>query len=134
MAGCSGIKADGGRCKAQAIADSQWCFNHHPDFEEQRRQRGSRGGRRGGRGRPQAELSDIKARLADLVDDVLEGNVEKGRAAVASQVLNTYIRAVAVELRAVEQLELIARLEELETTLEAKKRSRTWGLKNTGGP
>jgi hypothetical protein len=127
MALCSGIRADGGRCKAQAIADSQWCFNHHPDYEEARRRRASRGGKRGGRGRPQAELSDIKSRLSDLADDTLEEKVDKGVAAVASQVLNVYLRAVSVELKAREQLELIERLEALEAALE-QKGDRRWGV------
>src|SRR5215211_3576267 len=129
MALCSGIRADGGRCKAQAIADSQWCFNHHPDYEEARRRRASRGGKRGGRGRPIAELTDSKRRLSELADDVLEGRQEKGVAAVASQVLNVYLRAVSVELKAREQLELIERLERLEEDLaaNARKGERRWG-------
>ncbi len=117
MAICSGIKADGGRCRGQAIGDSQWCFSHHPDYEEQRRRRASRGGKRGGRGRPQAELSDVKRRLSDLVDDVLEGHKDRGDAAVAGQLLNTYIRAVGVELKVREQQEIVERLEELENLL-----------------
>jgi hypothetical protein len=56
---------------------------------------------------------------------VLEGNVERGVAAVASQVLNVYLRAVSVELKAREQLELIERLETLELALE--------GQSTTGG-
>src|SRR5215211_8800624 len=128
MALCSGIRADGGRCKAQAIADSQWCFNHHPDYEEARRRRASRGGKRGGRGRPIAELTDIKRRLSELADDVLEGRQDKGVAAVASQVLNVYLRAVSVELKAREQLELVERLEALEEGLERKNEGgRRWG-------
>jgi hypothetical protein len=35
------------------------------------------------RGRPQAELANIKQRLSDLADDVLEEKVDKGAAAVA---------------------------------------------------
>ena len=42
-------------------------------------------------------------------------------AAVASQVLNVYLRAVSVELKAREQLELIERLEALEESLEQRK-------------
>jgi hypothetical protein len=41
-------------------------------------------------------------------------------AAVASQVLNVYLRAVSVELKAREQLELVERLESLEEALERK--------------
>ncbi len=114
MGSCSGIKADGGRCKAQAITGSEWCFNHHPAYEEQRRQRASRGGKRGGRGRPQAELTDIKDRLRVMVEDVRTGAMDRADAAVCGQLYNTLIRAVSVELRVREMLEFEERLEELE--------------------
>jgi hypothetical protein len=78
MALCSGIKADGGRCRAQAMRNSEWCIGHHPDKAQARRLRASKGGKRGGRGRPQAELSDVKRRLSDLVNDVLEGRTDRG--------------------------------------------------------
>jgi hypothetical protein len=126
MARCSGIRADGGRCGAQAIRSSEYCVNHHPDYEDARRRRNSKGGRRGGRGRPRLELADIKRRLSDLADDVLAGEVEKGVAAVASQVLNVYLRAVSVEMKAREQEELEARLEEVEELLRQRKEDK-WG-------
>ena len=124
MSKCAGIRADGGRCGAQAIRDSQWCFNHHPDYEEQRQRRASKGGKRGGRGRPQAELADIKQRLSELADNVLTGVVDRGDAAVVSQVLNVYLRAVSVELKAKEQQEILERVEELESLLEREKGER----------
>ncbi len=125
MSSCSGIKVDGGRCRAQAIRGGEWCFNHHPDYEQQRRQRASRGGKRGGRGRPQVALTELKAKLSDLADDVLEGRVDRGNAAVAAQLLNVYLRAVSVELKVVEQRELIERLEALERLQE--KGAGRWG-------
>jgi hypothetical protein len=79
------------------------------------------GGKRGGRGRPQAELSDIKRRLSDLADDVLEGRQDKAVAAVASQVLNVLLRAISVETKLKEQLELVERLESLEAGLEQSR-------------
>ena len=82
MALCSGIRADGGRCRAQAISDSQWCFSHHPDYEEQRRRRASKGGKRGGRGRPSVELVRLQARFEELAEKVLSGEVERGVGAV----------------------------------------------------
>lgn len=127
MSRCAGIRADGGRCGAQAIRESQWCFNHHPDYEEQRRRRASRGGKRGGRGRPQVELAAIKERLSTLADDVLTGGVDRGDAAVVSQVLNVYLRAVSVELKAKEQQDLMERLEELESLLERENEGRRYG-------
>jgi hypothetical protein len=121
MSRCAGIRADGGRCKAEAMPEAQWCWNHHPDYEQARRRRASKGGKRGGRGRPQAELSDIKRRLSDLADDVLEGRQDKAVAAVASQVLNVYLRAISIETKLKEQFELVARLEALEEGLEQSR-------------
>jgi hypothetical protein len=115
---CTAIKASGERCKGRAIEGSEWCWNHHPSHADEHRRHGAKGGKRGGRGRPQAELTDIKQRLSDLAEDVLEGKQDKGVAAVASQVLNVYLRAVSVELKAREQLELIERLEALERAQE----------------
>jgi hypothetical protein len=100
------------------MRNSQYCIGHDPDQAEARRRRASKGGKRGGRGRPQAELANIKARLSDLADDVLEGTTDRQDAAVVGQLLNTVIRAVSVELKAREQLELIERLEALEEQLE----------------
>jgi hypothetical protein len=127
MARCSGFRADGGRCGAQAIRNTEFCVNHRPDYEAARRRRNSKGGKRGGRGRPQAELADIKRRLSDLAHDVVEERVDKGVAAVASQILNVYLRAVSVELSVREQLELIERLEALEGAVEQGKGGWKWG-------
>jgi hypothetical protein len=83
---------------------------------------------RGGKARASGELAGIKARLSDLADDVLEEKVDKGAAAVAGQLLNTYLRAVSVELKAREQQELLERLETLEGTLEQRKGDRRHGF------
>ena len=121
MALCSGIKADGGRCRAQAMRNSEWCIGHHPDKAQARRLRASKGGKRGGRGRPQAELSEVKRRLSELVSAVLEGRTDRGDAAVVSQLLNTYIRAVGVELKVREQEELTREVEELRLMVETQR-------------
>jgi hypothetical protein len=129
MAVCAGIKADGGRCKAQAIHDSQWCFNHHPDYEEQRRRRASKGGKRGGRGRPSSELARLQARFEELAEQVLSGEVERGVGAVAAQLLNGARACVATRLKAIEQEDVLERLEELEQIVERQneyRRSGAW--------
>lgn len=110
----------GGRCKAEAMPEAEWCWNH-PDYEQARRRRASKGGKRGGRGRPQAELSDIKRRLSDLADDVLAGRQDRAVAAVASQVFNVYLRAISVETKLKEQFEVVERLESLEEGLEQNR-------------
>jgi hypothetical protein len=120
MAVCSGIKADGTRCRAQAMRDSTFCLNHDPDRAEENRRRASRGGKRGGRGRPLSEINDVKRDLRDLARKVMEGEAKRADAAVAGQLLGTYIRAVSVEAKLKEVLEFEERL----AALEAKERTR----------
>jgi len=127
MGSCSGIKDDGGRCRGQAIRGSEWCFSHHPDYEEQRRRRASKGGKRGGRGRPGADLTDLKRQLQELTDGVLSGEVERGVAAVCAQLLNVKLRAVEVERKIRETEELEARLEALERAAEEQRGGNRWG-------
>jgi hypothetical protein len=127
LAKCAGITQAGTACKGIPIEGSQWCYVHHPDHTDERRRHGSKGGKRAGRGRPQYDLADIKARLSGLADDVLAGEVDKGVAAVASQVLNVYLRALTVELKVREQQEITERLEELETLLEQRREARHHG-------
>jgi hypothetical protein len=64
---CAAIKPDGARCKARAMKGSQWCFNHHPDYSQERQRNASKGGRRGGRGRPGPQLHTL---LEDLIQRV----------------------------------------------------------------
>jgi len=110
MALCAGIKADGGRCGAQAMRNSQWCINHDPDKAEARRRRASKGGKRGGRGRPSVELARLQARFEDLAEKVLSGEVERGVGAVVGQLLNGARACVRDALAAREQEELLGRL------------------------
>ena len=121
MALCSGIKADGGRCRAQAMRNSEWCIGHDPDQAEARRSRASKGGKRGGRGRPSSELARLQRRFEQLADMVLAGQVERAAGAVAGQLLNGARACVRDGLTAREQEELVKRMEELEATLQGRK-------------
>ena len=121
MASCAFIKADGGRCKAQAIQSSEWCFNHHPEFEKQRQKRASKGGRRGGRGRPSTVLQRLQVRLEQLAEMVLEGEVEQDVASTAGRLLNYSGNQMKNFLAAREQEELEERVAELEEALERQK-------------
>ncbi len=118
MSLCSGIKADGGRCRAQAMRASEWCIGHDPDQVEARRRRASKGGKRGGRGRPSGELARLKERFEALAGAVLTGRIERADAAVAGQLLSGARACVRDGLAAREQEELVARMEDLETLLE----------------
>jgi hypothetical protein len=119
MARCAGIKRDGGRCTV-IVNGSQttYCYQHDPKRAEERRRNASRAAR----SKPSRELVGIKQRLSALADDVLAENVDKGVAAVASQILNVYLRAVSVELKVQEVTELTERLEALETVLEQQQK------------
>ena len=127
MTKCSGITHAGTACKGIPIDGSQWCYVHHPDHVEERRRHGSKGGKRGGRGRPVAELGALREENADIRRRLLEGELLPNVAAVAVQSINTDIRAVGATLKAREQEEIAARLEELETLLEQRKEERRYG-------
>jgi hypothetical protein len=121
MARCAGITKEGTACKGIPIADSGYCYVHHPDHAEERRRHGSRGGKRGGRGRPQVQITSIKTQLQELADGVLDGSVDRADGAVASQILNVLLRAITVELQVREQQEFAQRLESLEEALTQRK-------------
>lgn len=127
MAKCSGITQAGTACKGIPIDGSAWCYVHDPDHAEERRRHGARGGKRGGRGRPQAELTDIKNRIRAMVEDVRNGTVDRADAAVCGQLYNTLLRAISVELKVVEQKDILNRMDELEAMLEQKNGGRSWG-------
>jgi hypothetical protein len=118
---CSGIRADGGRCGAQAMRDSEYCINHDPQRAEENRRRGSKGGKRGGRGRPSAELKRLQHRFEELADQVLGGEIQRGDAAIAGQLLGGARACIRDGMAAKEQEELIERLEALEAALEQDK-------------
>ena len=122
---CAGIKRDNSPCTATVEPPQEYCWWHDPANAEKRRRAASKAGK----AKPSRELASIKTRLSDLADDVLTGTVDKGVAAVASQVLNVYLRAVSVELKVNEQRELIERLQRLEEAAERKSEggSRRWG-------
>jgi hypothetical protein len=127
MSRCAGIRADGGRCKAEAMPEAEWCWNHHPNYEEARRRRASKGGKRGGRSRPIAELGSLRDENAQIRRKLLEGELLPNVAAVAVQSINTDIRAVGAAMKAREQEELVERLEGLEEVLEQRKGEHRYG-------
>ena len=121
MSLCAGIRADGGRCGAQASRGSTFCIGHDPEQADARRRRASKGGRRGGRGRPSSELQRLQHRFEELADRVLRGAVERGIGAVAGQLLNGARACLRDTLSAREQEELVSRLEEIEEALAMRK-------------
>ena len=124
---CPGTKRDGSRCTVTVEPPQTHCWWHDPANADERKRAASNGGKRGGRGRPAVELVAIKERLTTLADDVLEGSVDRGNAAVVGQLLNAYIRAVSVELKVREVEDLERQVGELREMVEAGKVQRSYG-------
>ena len=120
MARCQGIKRDGGRCSLAVAAGVNWCFNHDPARAEERRRKASRAGKSAG-GR---EIRDLKRRISEVIDGVLEGGQDRGRAAVAIQGFNALRGVLDLELKVKEQAELIERQEALEA--QAQREDSRW--------
>jgi hypothetical protein len=115
---CTATKRDGSPCTLPSYGSDGLCWAHDPKNAERRR----RGQSRGGKSKPSKELAGIKQRLSDLADDVLVAKVDKGVAAVASQILNVYLRSIELERKIKETDELEARIEALEQPQEGSSR------------
>ena len=117
---CSGITREGARCTRSADGPNGLCWLHDPGRSEDR----SRAASRAGRSKPNRELSGLKTQLQDLTEQVLAGDLETGRAAVANQLINTRLRAIELERKIKETDELEARIEALE---QPQGGGRQWG-------
>ena len=119
---CSGITKAKELCGNEATMGS-YCWHHAPETADERHRRASRGGKAGGNGRGRAggfgrgEFGDLKAQLADLYDETLEGNVDRGVAAVLAQIVNARTRLLDFEHRR-DAPDLITR-QQLEGTMAA---------------
>jgi hypothetical protein len=120
MPRCAGTKRDGSPCTATVEPPQTYCWWHDPVNSEQRKRAASRAGK----SKPSRELRKIKIRLSELADDVLSGAVNRADAAVASQVLNVYLRAVSIETKVKEVEELEAELSDLRVRFEEVRRAR----------
>jgi broad specificity phosphatase PhoE len=119
MPRCPATKRDGGRCTTIVKPPQTHCYQHDPDRAEERRRNASRAARSGGK-----EIRDLKRRISDVIDAVLEGSQERGRAAVAIQGFNALRGVLELERKMKETEELEARIEALEQPQEG---GRQWG-------
>jgi broad specificity phosphatase PhoE len=119
MPRCPATKRDGGQCTTIVKPPQTHCYQHDPERAEERRRNASRAARSGGK-----EIRDLKRRILEVIDAVLEGSQERGRAAVAIQGLNALRGVLELERKVKETDELEARLEALEQPQEG---GRSWG-------
>ena len=118
MPRCPATKRDGGQCTTIVKAPQLYCYQHDPERAAERKRNASRAGKSvGGR-----ELAGVKRQLQDLTRDVLSGELETGRAAVANQLINTRLRATEQERKIKETEDLEARIEALEDLQPAKSK------------
>ncbi len=110
MGQCAGVKAKGGRCTAPPLPGEEWCYGHHPNYADKRRRNAAKSHKTRS---ASPEIASIKANLSELAVDVMGGAVDRGNAAVASQVYNVLLRAIGMELKIKETGELEAQVEEL---------------------
>jgi hypothetical protein len=120
MARCAGTTRDGKQCTVIVRPPQTYCYQHDPDRSEERRRNASRAGKSiGGR-----EIRDLKKRISEVIDAVLEGSQDRGRAAVAIQGFNALRGILELERKIRELDELEARIEALEKPQEGGRR---WG-------
>jgi hypothetical protein len=111
MPRCSGHKRDGTPCSLSARGDSAYCWAHSPEHAAQRSQNAAKAGRAKG---PAGEIADIKKHIRSLVDDVVEGRLDRGKASVAFQGLGVLKGFIEIERKVKEQEEILQRIEALE--------------------
>ncbi len=122
MARCAGAKRDGRQCTAIVKPPNEYCYQHDPARSVERKRNASRAGKStGGR-----EIRDLKRRISDVIDAVLEGSRDRGRAAVAIQGFNALKGVLELERKVREVDELESRLEALERATKERKEER-WG-------
>src|SRR5215207_9962776 len=95
---CAGFKPDGERCKRIVEASQTYCYSHTPERAEERKINASTAGR----SKPGRRVRDLDALLAKLYEDALAGRVERGVAAVATQIIHGRVRLLEVERRIAE--------------------------------
>ena len=100
MSICTGTRADGYPCTAEASYGSEFCWRHNPARAEERKRNASKGGQAGGRRRGGAaarirEVERLKEELNQVTRALMSGEIS-GRAG------DTAIKAINSQLRAIE--------------------------------
>ncbi len=114
MARCAAIKADGTRCKAQAMSNKDQCFTHDPEVAERRQRSKVKGGKTRGRGRPKVRLDTIYSFAEAQLEGLFDRTVAPRRSAVAVQWCNLQIKAIETERKLIEHQELEEKVRALE--------------------
>ncbi len=118
---CSHIHQSGKSCRGFAITGSRYCFAHDPAQAAKRDAARRRGGK-AGRGATLTESSVAVRSLGDVLT-LVEATINDVRAGrVDVRVANAVGYLANVAMKAIEQSDLEARLEALESVLEPERR------------
>ena len=121
MPRCAGTKRDGGQCTTIVKPPLIYCYQHDPDRAEERKRNASRAGKSTGA----KDIRDLKRSISEVIEGVLDGSQDRGRAAVAIQGFNALRGVLELERKIKETDELETRIEALEQSSEAGGR-REW--------
>src|SRR5919112_1874886 len=105
MATCAGTKRDGTPCTVSVPSGERYCYNHNPDYAEERKQSASRAAtaKHSSIGKELREVRDLIWELLNvLLSDRLPHRVRKELQNVV-QLLQCYLRAAELEMRAGEE-------------------------------
>ena len=105
---CAATKRDGSGCTVSVEAGQTYCHHHDPARADAR----SLAASRAARSKPSREISRIKAAVLAVIDEVHDGDLERGPGAVLAQLYAVVLRAIERKVR--ETDELLERLERLE--------------------
>jgi broad specificity phosphatase PhoE len=119
MPRCPATKRDGGQWTTIVGPEQTYCYQHDPERAEERKRNASRAGKSGGK-----EVRALKRRISEVIEAVLEGSQDRGRAAVAIQGFNVLRGVLELERKIREQEEVLERLAALEQTQEGGRRWR----------
>lgn len=120
---CPTLKGNGDRCTGRVPEGKHFCWWHDPANSDKRRRIASKGGK-GNR----AKLSkDLHARLDELIEGVVGGELEPYPASVAGQLIKVKISLMEMERKIRETEELETRVEELTEVIEGLEREQRYG-------
>lgn len=107
---CRETKANGEPCKLDATTADGYCWAHAPENAGERQKRASKGGK----SRVGGDVKALRLQLQKLTRDVINGDLETGRGAVANQLITTQIKLLEYERKTKDLDEILERLEAVE--------------------
>ena len=117
---CQFTKSSGEQCHANALRDEQYCFAHHPDYEEKRLAASAKGGALSRK--TKLDLEPIIMRQPGDVVAILEETINGVRSgSIPPHVANTLAYICSHALKAMEASNLSGRLEMVESILLQRK-------------